>query len=143
MVGGFLLNNQLTDFSFLPEIEGRPVANRVQPGKRPRSSMSPTLVFSRDGRLEAVLGSAGGGRIIGHVTQALLGLLDWGLTPQQAAALPLVVVITGLGVDAGLMRSDNAAAMVGAGLVSVVLFPIVALALHGRTAADGDGAAAH
>jgi Kef-type K+ transport system membrane component KefB len=61
----------------------------------------------------------------------------------QAAALPLVVVITSLGVDAGLMRSDNAAAMVGAGLVSVVLFPIVALALHGRTAADGDGAAAH
>ena len=93
MVGGFLLNNQLTDFSFLPEIEGRPVANRVQPGKRPRSSMSPTLVFSRDGRLEAVLGSAGGGRIIGHVTQALLALLDWGLTPQQAADLPHVAAL--------------------------------------------------
>ncbi len=90
MVGGFLLNNQLTDFSFVPEIEGRPVANRVQPGKRPRSSMAPTLVFSRDGQLQAVLGSAGGGRIIGHVTQALLALLDWRLTPQQAAALPHV-----------------------------------------------------
>ncbi len=93
MVGGFLLNNQLTDFSFLPDIEGRPVANRVQPGKRPRSSMAPTLVFNRQGGLEAVLGSSGGGRIIGHVTQALLALLDWNLTPQQAAALPHVAVL--------------------------------------------------
>jgi gamma-glutamyltranspeptidase/glutathione hydrolase len=93
MVGGFLLNNQLTDFSFLPKIEGRLVANRVQPGKRPRSSMSPTLVFNRQGGLEAVLGSAGGGRIIGHVTQALVALLDWGLTPDQAVALPHVAAL--------------------------------------------------
>jgi gamma-glutamyltranspeptidase/glutathione hydrolase len=90
MVGGFLLNNQLTDFSFLPDVEGRPVANRAQPGKRPRSSMSPTLVFNRQGGLEAVLGSAGGGRIIGHVAQALVALLDWNLPPDQAAGLPHV-----------------------------------------------------
>ena len=93
MVGGFLLNNELTDFSFLPEIDGRPVANRVQPGKRPRSSMSPTLVFGRDGALVAALGSAGGSRIIGHVAQALVALLDWNLPPQQAAALPHVAAL--------------------------------------------------
>ena len=87
MVGGFLLNNQLTDFSFLPEIDGRPVANRVAPYKRPRSSMSPTIVFDRAGTPVAVLGSAGGSRIIGHVAQALVALLGWGMTAQQAASM--------------------------------------------------------
>jgi len=87
MVGGFLLNNQLTDFSFLPERDGRPIANRVSGGKRPRSSMSPIMVF-RDGRLEALTGSPGGARIIGYVAQSLVALLDWDLTPQEAAALP-------------------------------------------------------
>jgi gamma-glutamyltranspeptidase/glutathione hydrolase len=90
---GFLLNNQLTDFSFLPEAGGRPVANRVEPGKTPRSSTSPTLVFGRDGRLEVLAGSAGGARIIGHVAQTLLGLLDWNLAPAEAVALPRVGVI--------------------------------------------------
>lgn len=90
VVRGMLLNNQLTDFSFLPELEGRPVANRVGAGKRPRSSMSPTLVFGADGQPVAVLGSAGGTRIIGHVAQTLVALLDWGMEPQAAVALPRI-----------------------------------------------------
>jgi len=79
--GGFLLNNQLTDFSFAPTDEqGKPIANRVQPGKRPRSSMSSTLVFDRrDGRLLMSLGSAGGVRIIDSTAKTLIGTLDWGL----------------------------------------------------------------
>ncbi|PVZ39641.1 gamma-glutamyltransferase [Pseudomonas sp. CC120222-01a] len=89
MVGGFLLNNHLTDFSFLPAENGKPVANRVQPGKRPLSAMAPTLVFSRaSGELVASLGSPGGSQIIGYVNKALIGLLDWHLDPQQAANLP-------------------------------------------------------
>ena len=98
MVRGFLLNNELTDFSFLPERDGRPVANRVQGGKRPRSSMSPTLVFDGEGKLLAVTGSPGGARIIGYVAQSLVALLDWGMTPQEAASLPHVGT-TGAGVE--------------------------------------------
>lgn len=90
VAAGMVLNNQLTDFSFLPEIGGRPVANAPAPGKRPRSSMSPTIVFGADGAPVAVLGSAGGSRIIGHVAQALVAILDWGLDPQAAAALPRI-----------------------------------------------------
>ena len=95
MVRGFILNNELTDFSFRPEVDGRPVANQVQGGKRPRSSMSPTLVFDRQGRLVAAVGSAGGARIIGYVAQALLGMLDWRLDPQAALALPHVGTLGG------------------------------------------------
>jgi gamma-glutamyltranspeptidase / glutathione hydrolase len=89
MVRGFLLNNQLTDFSFVPEANGRPIANRVEPGKRPRSSMAPTLVFDRQtGALVAALGSPGGSQIIGYVTKTLVGILDWNLDIQQAISLP-------------------------------------------------------
>jgi gamma-glutamyltranspeptidase/glutathione hydrolase len=89
MVRGFLLNNQLTDFSFVPTVDGKPVANRVQPGKRPRSSMAPTLVFDRaSGALVATLGSPGGSQIIGYVAKTLVGVLDWKLDIQQAIALP-------------------------------------------------------
>ena len=97
MVGGFLLNNQLTDFSFTPrDADGRPVANRVQPGKRPRSSMSPTLVFdARSHRLLAVLGSPGGSLIIPYVAQTLLAVLNTQLTPQQAVSLPHVASLNG------------------------------------------------
>jgi gamma-glutamyltranspeptidase/glutathione hydrolase len=91
MAGGFLLNNELTDFSFRPEAEGRPVANRVEPGKRPRSSMAPTLVLDRDGRLVLAVGSPGGSRIIGYVARALIAALDWNLDPQAALALPHAV----------------------------------------------------
>ncbi|WP_324132486.1 gamma-glutamyltransferase [Bosea sp. (in: a-proteobacteria)] len=85
--GGFLLNNELTDFSFVPEEDGKPVANRVEPGKRPRSSMAPTLVFDAFGRLYAVVGSPGGSQIIGYVARTLVALLDWKMDPQAAVDL--------------------------------------------------------
>ncbi|HZQ60371.1 MAG TPA: gamma-glutamyltransferase, partial [Casimicrobiaceae bacterium] len=85
---GFLLNNELTDFSFVPERNGKPVANRVQPGKRPRSAMAPTMVYDHDGRLFMIAGSPGGPAIINYVVKALVAVLDWKLDPQEAAALP-------------------------------------------------------
>ncbi|HPE02497.1 MAG TPA: gamma-glutamyltransferase [Burkholderiaceae bacterium] len=94
MVRGFLLNNQLTDFSFVSSENGKPVANRVQPGKRPRSSMAPTLVFGKGrkpgelGELVLVTGSPGGSQIIGYVARTLLGTLDWELDIQQAISMP-------------------------------------------------------
>ena len=88
MVRGFLLNNELTDFSAAPGAVRRQVANRVEPGKRPRSAMSPTLVFGRDGQLQAVLGSPGGPPIINYVAKALVAMLDWGMDAQSAVALP-------------------------------------------------------
>ncbi|KVL84000.1 gamma-glutamyltransferase [Burkholderia stagnalis] len=89
MVRGFMLNNQLTDFSFVSSENGRPVANRVQPGKRPRSAMSPELVFDKKTKqVTLAVGSAGGPAIINHVSKALVGVLDWGMTMQQAIALP-------------------------------------------------------
>ena len=88
MVRGFLLNNELTDFSFRPEVRGVPAANRVAPGKRPRSTMAPTLVFGRDGRLKMLIGSPGGPAIVEYVAKTLVGTLDWGLDIQAAIALP-------------------------------------------------------
>jgi gamma-glutamyltranspeptidase/glutathione hydrolase len=90
LAGGFLLNNQLTDFSFAPaDPQGRPIANRVQPGKRPRSSMAPMLVFDRaSGALVMTLGSPGGATIPHYVAKTLLGTLAWGLPVQQAIDLP-------------------------------------------------------
>ncbi|ULE32744.1 gamma-glutamyltransferase family protein [Mycobacterium sp. IDR2000157661] len=93
MVDGFLLNNQLTDFSAEPAgPDGAPVANRVQPGKRPRSSMAPTLIFEQGqqrqrGRLYAVLGSPGGSVIIQFVAKTIVGMLDWRMNPQQAVSM--------------------------------------------------------
>ena len=88
VAGGFFLNNELTDFTFAPEKNGAPVANRVVGGKRPLSSMAPTIVFDRDGRAVLALGSAGGKRIIMHVTKTLIGVIDFGLPLDQAIALP-------------------------------------------------------
>ena len=87
MVRGFLLNNQLTDFSFEAKHNGQLVANRVEGGKRPRSSMAPTLVFANDGQLLLAIGSPGGSRIIGFVTLALIASLDWQMDPQAAVSL--------------------------------------------------------
>ena len=79
MVRGFMLNNQLTDFSFVSNDNGRPVANRVQAGKRPRSAMSPELVFDKKTKqVTMIVGSAGGPAIINHVAKTLVGVLDWG-----------------------------------------------------------------
>ncbi len=86
--GGFILNNELTDFSFEAEVDGKPVANRVQGGKRPRSSMAPTIAYDSAGRVAIVTGSAGGSWIINHVAKTLLAIIDWNLDPQAAAALP-------------------------------------------------------
>ena len=89
MVHGFLLNNELTDFSFVPSENGVPVANRVQGGKRPRSSMSPILVFDRTtGQLAMSVGSPGGSAIINYTAKVLFAMLDWGLDVQQAISLP-------------------------------------------------------
>jgi len=88
MHGGFYLNNELTDFSFTPAVDGRPVANRVEGGKRPRSSMAPTVVFSPQGELVLAIGAAGGGTIPVQVAKALIGVIDWGLDAQEAIALP-------------------------------------------------------
>ncbi|HET6618763.1 MAG TPA: gamma-glutamyltransferase [Dongiaceae bacterium] len=91
MAAGFLLNNQLTDFSFMPAAEGRLVANRVEAGKRPRSSMTPVIVLDRDGMPAIALGSPGGPNIIGYVAQALVEMIDWGRSPGAAAAAPHVL----------------------------------------------------
>jgi len=90
MVEGFILNNQLTDFSLTPKENGHWVANRVQANKRPRSSMAPMMVFNNDKSLKLVVGSPGGSRIINYVTQTIIGVLDWQLNPQQAINLPKV-----------------------------------------------------
>jgi gamma-glutamyltranspeptidase/glutathione hydrolase len=90
MVEGFLLNNQLTDFSLKPNSNGVPIANRIEPLKRPRSSMAPTMVFNQDNSLKLVVGSPGGSRIINYVTQTIIGVLDWQLDPQTAINLPKV-----------------------------------------------------
>ncbi|WP_372828026.1 gamma-glutamyltransferase family protein [Polaromonas sp.] len=97
MVRGFLLNNELTDFSYAPtDASGAPVANRVQPGKRPRSSMAPTLVFDKaTGQLVMSGGSPGGALIIHYTAKTLYGVLNWGLMPQQAINLPNFASLNG------------------------------------------------
>ncbi len=90
MVGGFLLNNELTDFSFVPEVDSKPVANRIEPGKRPRSSMAPTIIL-RDGKPVLAIGSPGGSRIIPYVAKTIIGWIDWELDIQQAIELPHLV----------------------------------------------------
>jgi gamma-glutamyltranspeptidase / glutathione hydrolase len=100
-VNGYFLNNELTDFSFVPSVNGVPVPNRVEGGKRPRSSMSPTIVYGPDGEVRIALGAAGGTTIIAQVAKALIGVIDWGLTAQQALALPQII---GIGNEARIER---------------------------------------
>lgn len=92
MVGGYYLNNELTDFDFAPTRDSRPVANRVEGGKRPRSSMSPTLVFDARGRLRLAIGAAGGATIPAQVLKGVIGVIDWKLSAQEAIALPVLFV---------------------------------------------------
>jgi gamma-glutamyltranspeptidase/glutathione hydrolase len=88
LANGYFLNNELTDFSFAPTKDGAPVANRLQPGKRPLSSMSPTIVYGPDGKAIFAVGAAGGKRIIMQVMKTLVAHLDWGLSAQDAIAAP-------------------------------------------------------
>lgn len=92
VAAGFSLNNELTDFNFVPDQDGVPTANRVEAGKRPMSSMAPTIVYGPDGRIAFVIGAAGGGTIPAQVTKALIGMIDWKLPIDQAIALPQLVV---------------------------------------------------
>ncbi len=87
MVNGFLLNNELTDFSFRTHNNGKPIANRLEPGKRPRSSMAPTIMM-QDGEPYLAIGSPGGSRIIGYVSQAIIAHTQWGMNIQEAANQP-------------------------------------------------------
>ncbi|MBV7258610.1 gamma-glutamyltransferase [Erythrobacter crassostreae] len=89
--GGFYLNNELTDFSSSPEVDGKPVANRVEGGKRPRSSMAPTIVFDENGEVVLVIGAAGGPTIPVQVARSIIGVVDFGMTAEEALALPLVM----------------------------------------------------
>jgi gamma-glutamyltranspeptidase/glutathione hydrolase len=110
-VNGHFLNNELTDFNFTPEVNGAPTANRVEGGKRPRSSMSPTIVYGPDGRVRIAIGAAGGTTIIAQVAKALIGVIDWDLTAQQAIALPQIM---GLGDRVSIERGTRLEAMVPA-----------------------------
>lgn len=113
MVKGFLLNNELTDFSFRPtDGEGHAIANRVEGGKRPRSSMAPTIVFDNANEVRAVFGSPGGSRIILYVVKTAIGLIDWKMTPQAAAALTNFGSRNGpLEIEAGVAGATLAARM--------------------------------
>ena len=91
MAAGFFLNNQLTDFSLNPELNGKPVANAVGPLKKPRSTMSPTMVFDSNGKLYALIGSPGGPSIMAYVAKTIVGIVDWKLPMQKAVDLPNVV----------------------------------------------------
>ena len=90
MVNGYYLNNELTDFNFIPSVNGIAVANRVEAGKRPRSSMAPTIVFSPDGHVRLAVGAAGGATIIAQVAKAIIAVVDWRLSAQAAIALPVL-----------------------------------------------------
>jgi gamma-glutamyltranspeptidase/glutathione hydrolase len=87
MAGGFILNNELTDFSLIPEVNGKKVANRVEGNKRPMSSMTPTIIF-KDNEVFALTGSPGGTSIINYVTKSVIGLIDWKLDPSEVVQLP-------------------------------------------------------
>ncbi|GGB89482.1 gamma-glutamyltransferase [Marivita lacus] len=105
-VRGFLLNNELTDFSFRTHADGRPIANRLEPGKRPRSSMAPTIVMTA-GAPSLVIGSPGGSRIIGYVAQAIIAHVDWDMDVQQAVAMPHLVNRFGpFDIEAGTSAAD-------------------------------------
>ncbi|MDF3073771.1 MAG: gamma-glutamyltransferase [Alphaproteobacteria bacterium] len=130
MVRGFLLNNELTDFSFLPMVDGKPVANAIAPGKRPRSSMTPAIAFSADGEPMLAIGSAGGPTIIGAVLKAVIGMVDWNLSMQQAIDLPLALNFNG----PTLLEMDRFDAAFAASLVALgheTRFIAIPSGLHG------------
>ncbi|MDI6626041.1 MAG: gamma-glutamyltransferase, partial [Brevundimonas sp.] len=118
MAAGFFLNNQLTDFSFEPlRPDGGPAANAVAAGKRPRSSMSPVIILDRDGRFVGALGSPGGTSILAYNAKALIAVLDWGLSMEDAFALPnLVAKGDGFGADTERFSADLREALAARGI---------------------------
>jgi gamma-glutamyltranspeptidase/glutathione hydrolase len=143
MVGGFFLNNQLTDFSFTPMEDGHPAANAVAAGKRPRSSMTPVLILDREGRLVGAIGSPGGSSILAYVAKALVGIIDWDLPVQEAINLPnLVVRGEMVGADTALIAPDIRDALAEAG-ISLRPNATETSGLHGAMWRDGrwDGGA--
>jgi gamma-glutamyltranspeptidase/glutathione hydrolase len=126
MARGFVLNNQLTDFSFDPVIDGKPVANAPAPGKRPLSAMSPTIVFDKDGKFKIATGSPGGPLIIDYTAQSIINLIDGRETPAQAAAEPHVANLN----SPTLIEKDTSAEKLIPGLKALghqVAEPIVEL----------------
>jgi gamma-glutamyltranspeptidase/glutathione hydrolase len=123
VANGYFLNNELTDFTWVPERNGAPVANRVEPGKRPLSSMSPTIVFDRSGAPVFAVGAAGGKRIIMQVAKTLIARLDWGLSAHEALAAPNIYFTR----DALLVEADTPLAAMQ-----------VALAAKGQTVVASD-----
>jgi gamma-glutamyltranspeptidase/glutathione hydrolase len=145
MVNGYFLNNELTDFSLVPEANGKLVANRVDAGKRPRSSMSPTLVYAPNGQLRLAIGAAGGATIPVQVAKAVIGVIDWKLSAQDALALPVIFAPGGNAVfiEEGSSLEAMAPALRALGHSSVVTrsLPLKANAVevidgHLRGAAD-------
>lgn len=130
MAAGFLLNNELTDFNFVPtKADGESEFNAVQPGKRPRSSMAPVIVYDRAGRPVAAFGAAGGATIIAQVAKALIGWLDWGLSVEDSIALPQLIA------DARGVRYEKGSRLQGmaAGLMALGHQPVVAAVLPLKT----------
>jgi len=116
MVDGFLLNNQLTDFSFIPKKNGKLVANHAEPGKRPRSSMAPTIVIDANGKVVLAIGSPGGSNIIGYVAQTIIAALEWDLDIQSAINMPHIINRNGttfLESNSGLDTLNNTLVSLG------------------------------
>jgi gamma-glutamyltranspeptidase / glutathione hydrolase len=128
MVSGYFLNNELTDFSLVPERDGKPVANRIEAGKRPRSSMSPALVYSPDGKLRMSIGAAGGATIPVQVAKAIIGVIDWKLSAEEAIALPTLFAPVGnqVSIEQGTMLEAMVPALkaLGHGEVSARMLPL-------------------
>lgn len=122
MVGGYYLNNELTDFNMVPDRDGKPTANRVEGGKRPRSSMAPTLVYGPDGSLRLAVGAAGGSTIPAQVAKAIVGVIDWNLSARDAIALPAVFAPGGdtIFVEKGTALETMIPALVQLGHAKVV-----------------------
>lgn len=142
LVGGFFLNNELTDFDFVPTRDGRDAINRIEPGKRPRSSMTPTFVFAPDGRLEAAIGAAGGATIIAQVARAVIAVVDWGMPVDQALTMPGIMADRrGIRYEAGSRLEGMAATWKAMGhRVEPATLPLKANAI-GRDGAGWRGAA--
>ncbi|MEE4288729.1 MAG: gamma-glutamyltransferase [Erythrobacter sp.] len=137
---GFYLNNELTDFSLVPEEDGKPVANRVEGGKRPRSSMAPTIVFDEDGEVVLVIGAAGGPTIPVQTARSIIGVLDFGLTAKEALGMPFIMAFGPTVVyEEGTALAGMEDALKAIGHINIRSFgaPLKANALRRVTAPDG------